>query len=369
MLDAPKRLAIFIPSMSGGGAERAVLNVAHGIAERGYPVDLVLAQAEGPYMAEVPRSVRVVDLNGSRVLTSMPALVRYLRRERPETLFSALRHANIIALWARRLAGVPRRVVVSERDTLSISVKHASNRIGRLMPRLVRRFYPWAEGIVAVSKGVANDLAQVTKIPRERIQVIYNPVVTPEQRAKAKIPVDHPWFAPGEPPVLLGVGRLSVQKDFPTLIQAFAQVRNSRKVRLLILGEGEERNRLRALVRRLGLDQDVSLPGFVENPYPYMVQAALFVLSSKWEGLPAVLIESLYCGTSLIATDCPGGTREILRDGQYGQLVPVGDVPALASAIEASLASDRSKPPRASYLPFEVETVVTEYLRLLTGSE
>jgi glycosyltransferase involved in cell wall biosynthesis len=368
MIDPPKQLAIFVPAMYGGGAERAMLKLARGIAARGYVTDLVLARAEGPYLAEVPESVRVVDLKASRVLTSLPALVHYLRRERPEAMLCALGHANIIALWARRLAGVPTRVVVSVRNT-SPSVQHTPTRRGRLMPQLSRRFYPWADGIVAVSKGVADDLARMTGLPRQRIQVIYNPIVTPELRAKAQVPLEHPWFRPGEPPVILAVGRLTAQKDFPTLIQAFARVRQARPAWLLILGEGEERSALEALVRQLGLEQDVSLPGFVANPYPYMARASLFVLSSRWEGLPGVLIEALYCGAPLISTDCPSGPREILADGQYGQLVPVGDATALARAIETSLESETPRPPPESWHPFEMEAVVSKYINILLESQ
>jgi len=367
MIDLPKRLAVFVPELLGGGAQRTMLNLAQGMAERGYTVDLVLAQAKGPYLAQVPESVRLVDLRAWRTLASLPALMRYLRRERPEALLSVL-HANVIALWARRLVGASTRVVVCEQNTLSSDAQQASDWRLRLTPRLNRRFYPWADGIVAVSKGVADDLAQVTSIPRERIEVIHNPVVTPELREKAQTPLEHPWFAPDEPPVLLAVGRLSPQKDFPTLIQAFARVRQARPARLLILGEGKERPALEALVRQLGLEEDVSLPGFVENPYPYMVEAALFVLSSRFEGLPTVLIEALYCGAPLIATDCPSGPREILADGQYGQLVPVGDTIALARAIGTTLAGKMPHPPRESWRPFELEVVVSQYINTLLGS-
>ena len=369
MIDPPKRLAIFVPNMLGGGAQRVALNLAQGIAERGYNVNLVLAQAEGPYLTEIPESVRLVNLRAQRVLTSLPALVRYLRRERPEAMLSVMNYANIVALWARRLASVPTRVVVSEHNTLSSSVQSASSQRGRLMPQLIRRFYPWADGIVVVSKGVADDLAQVTGTPRERIQVIYNPVVTPELQAKAQDPIGHTWFRPGEPPVLLAVGALTAQKDFPRLIQAFAQVRRGRPIRLLILGEGQDRPALEALVRQLGLEQDMSLPGFVENPYAYMAQASLFVLSSRWEGLPTVLIEALVCGAPVVSTDCPSGPREILADGQYGQLVPVGDVTALARAIEMSLDNEMPHPSRESWLPFETEAVVSEYINILLGSK
>ncbi len=371
MKNSQKRVAIFLPAIYGGGAERVMLNLAAGLAGLNYSVDLVLAQATGPYLAWIPGSVRLVKLNSCRLrvsptLAGLPALVRYLRRERPDALLSGL-HANIVALWARRLGGIPQRVVISEHSAFSHQNNQLPGWYSRLMLRLVKRFYPWADGIVAVSQGVAEDLAQTTGIPRDRIQVIYNPVVTPELRKKAGGPLEHPWFGNGQPPVLLGVGRLALAKDFSTLIRAFAQVRKICPARLLILGEGEERPRLEALVNRLNVDQDVRMPGFVSNPYPYMAQASLFVLSSRWEGLPTALVEALYCGVRIIATDCPSGPREILRGGQYGQLVPVGDVASLAQAIEAVLNGIGPRAPRESWQPFELETVLDQYLRILLG--
>ena len=343
-----------------------MLNLAKSFAERGRAVDLVLAHAEGPFLGDVPESVRLVDLKARRASTSLPALVRYLHRERPEVLLSVM-YTNIIALLARRLAGTSTRVVVCEQNTLSIDTHEGSDWRGRLMPSLCRLFYPWAQAIVAVSGGVADDLSRVTGIPRQRIQVIYNPVVTPELRDKAQVPLHHPWFASGEPAVLLAVGRLSPQKDFPTLIQAFARVRRTRRARLLILGEGEQRPELEALVKKLGLEGDACLPGFVENPYPYMTQASLFILSSRWEGLPTVLIEALQCGLPVVSTDCPSGPREILMDGKYGQLVPVGDVTALSKAIEISLAGNGHAPPPQSWRPFELDRVINQYTALLFG--
>jgi glycosyltransferase involved in cell wall biosynthesis len=364
----PRLLSIFVPEMVAGGAQRSMLKLAGGIATRGYAVDLVLARAEGPFLAEVPASVRLIDLKARRVLTSLPALVRYLRREQPTALLSAL-HANAIALLSRRVAGVRTRVVVSERNTLSREAQqYASDLRMRLMPQLARTFYPWADCIVAVSQGVADDLTMVVGIPKKRVRVIYNPIVTPELIEKAKVPLKHPWFEPGEPPVILAVGRLSMQKDFATLIQAFAQVRQAHVARLLILGEGEERPALESLIRQLGLEQDVCLPGLVPNPYPYMREASLFVLSSRWEGLPGVLIEALYCGVPLIATDCPSGPREILAGGQYGQLVPVGDASTLARAIKAALDGKTPRPPQESWRPFELEVVLSQYIDVLLGN-
>jgi glycosyltransferase involved in cell wall biosynthesis len=369
MVSMQKRIAIFMPSLFGGGGQRSMLNLAHGLAECGYKVDLVLAQLEGPFLAHVRGTVRVVDLRASRTLTSLPALVRYLQREQPEAMLSVFGYVNIVALWAWRLAHVRTRLFVNEQNTVSLEAGNASSRRGRLTPRLIKHFYPWANGIVVVSQGVRSDLAQLMNISNERITVIHNPsVVRAEVQEKAQAPLDHPWFKPDQPPVLLAVGRLQMQKDYPTLIRAFAQVRQTQPVRLLILGEGKERPMLEALIKELGLEQDVSLPGFVLNPYAYMAHATLFVLSSRWEGLPTVLIEALCCGTPVVSTDCPSGPREILRDGEYGQLVPVGEVNALARTIKTTLAAKMSNPPSESWQPYELETVVSQYTNLLLGS-
>lgn len=356
-----------MPGLYDGGAERILLNLAEGIAARGFPVDLVLARAEGPYMAEIPDSVRLIDLKATRVMMCLPALVHYLRSERPVALLSAL-YANIIAVWAKRITGYPIHVVLSEHNTLT-SVSNGENDLRwKLYPKLARWFYPWADGVTAVSKGVADDLALATKLSPSHIQVIYNPIVTPGLQKKSKAPLEHPWFIAGEIPVILGVGRLTAQKAFSVLIDAFAQVRKSHPTRLLILGEGEERPQLEALIRQLGLEQDVNLPGFVSNPYPYMAHAALFVLSSRWEGLPTVLVEAMSLRTPVIATDCPSGPREILGNGQYGQLVPVGDSSALALAIQNFLVNGGACPCEESWKPYELDFVTDQYLNMLLGS-
>ena len=367
MASRAKRLSIFLPSLAGGGAEKSMLRLAHGLAMQGYSVDLVLARAEGPYLTSVPDVVRVVDLNGSRVLSSLPALVRYLRHEQPDALLSSLDYANIVALWARRLARVPLRPVVNEQNTISLTSQHSSQWRQRMIPRLVRHFYPWADHIIGNSQGVADDLSRITGLPRNRIHVIHNPVVTPGLAEKVAAGPDHPWLEAGQPPVLLGVGRLTEQKDFPTLIQAFAQVRQLRPLRLLILGDGSARPALEALIRHLHLEQDVSLPGFVENPYAYMSRASLFILSSRWEGLPTVLIEALFCGVRVISTDCPSGPREILADGQHGALIPVQDVTALAKTIVLAMDGGIPSPSAESWRPYVLENVVDQYLQILLG--
>lgn len=314
-----------------------MLNLARGLVERDIRVDLVLAQEEGTYLSRVPEAVRVVDLGAKRVLTSIPALRRYLLRECPATLLAAVVHTNLAALVARHWAGVPTRIVIGIHNTFSIAAQGAAMKRSRALPCVARWLYPYADGIVAVSHGVAEDLAQTVRLERSRIEVVYNPVVTPELYQQADEPLSHPWFGDDGAPVILGVGRLSAQKNFPLLIRAVAKVRQQRPVRLLVLGEGDDRAALEALVCDLGLSGCVGLPGFVDNPFTYMRHAQLFVLSSDWEGLPTVLIEALACGCPVVSTDCPSGPMEILDGGTYGALVPMRDENALADAIIASL--------------------------------
>jgi len=353
--------------MQGGGAQRAMLKIASGIVEAGHSVDLVLARATGPFMKEIPPGVSVVDLKARRVLLALPALVRYLRRERPVAMLSALDYVNLIALWARKLAGGSTRLVVSERNTLSVSSKTSRSRRQRALPSLSKRYYRWADSVVAVSQGVADDLTEKLGLSRDLVRVIHNPVITPELLEQANEVLDHPWFAQDEPPVVLGAGRLGPQKDFATLIRAFAAVRKVRPARLVLLGEGPDRPQLEALVRELGLQQDVQLPGFVANPYAYMRQSGVFVLASKYEGLPGVLIEALASGAQVVSTDCPSGPREILHDGTFGRLVPVGDSRAMSDAILDSLNNPRQPAPAECLRPFLPETVIHQYLDALNG--
>ncbi len=362
------KLAIFMPELFGAGGQRSMLNLAHGIAAEGYPLDLVLAKAKGEFLGEVREPVRVVDLKASRALTSAPALVRYLRSERPEAMLSVFGFLNVVAIPAWRLSRVKTRMFVCEQNTVSMEAGNAASWGTRVTPRLMRHLYPWANGVVVVSQGVRDDMVQLTGVPRRHVTVIYNPsVVGAEIQEKAKEPLDHPWFKPGQPPVLVAVGRLQQQKDYPMLLQAFAQVRRSQPARLLILGEGKERPTLEALIKELDLEDDVGLPGFVMNPYAYLARASLFVLSSRWEGLPTVLIEALCCGTPAVSTDCPSGPREILRNGKYGALTPVGDATAFAQAIGAALEKPLAKPPPESWQPYDLGVIVHHYLDLLLG--
>ena len=364
-LETRSHVALYMQSFAGGGAERVMVNLAEGLAARGLRVDLVVARAEGPYRHLVTPGVRLVDLRCRRSLTSLPGLIRYLRRERPDALLAAMGVSNLVALWARPLARFRGRVVISVHINLSAHYRGAVGLTDRVLPLLFRRFYPEADAIVAVSHEAAADLKQAFGLPPDRVRMIYNPVVSPALFGSAREPVGHPWFAPGEPPVVLSVGRLCPQKDFPTLIRAFALVRARVSARLVILGEGPDRAPLEAMVVDLGLTDCVALPGFAANPYAYMARAATYALSSRWEGLPTVLIEAMACGAPIVSTDCPSGPREILRDGLYGRLTPVGDPAALAQALEASLLGAREHVPEEGWAVFESAYAAANYEKAL----
>ena len=340
-----------------------------------------MPNAEGPFRSAVPGSVRLVALDGRlaalpflrsrkrrRTLASIPALAGYLRRERPALALSASHYVNLSLLAARRMAAPQLPVVISQRTHLSRAVENAGFPLRRrpLLRAWVARAYPAAQGIVAVSEGVADDLARVAGLDRGRIAVLPNPLRLDEVEAGAQKPVPHPWLADASVPVCLGVGRLAPQKDFDTLLAAFALLRAERPARLLVLGEGRQREGLERRARELGIATDVELVGYVENPFAWLARADLFILSSSYEGLPGALIQALACGCPVVSTDCPSGPREILRDGALGPLVPVGDAPALARAMAARLDAPRAADAlRERASDFGLDRVVTRWQALL----
>lgn len=359
----PPGVALFLPDLSGGGAERVMVNLAEGFARRGLRVDMVLVQAAGAYLSQIPPGIRIVDLHARSAYTAFPGLIAYLRREKPEALLSTLDLTNLIAILSGRLARTPTRLVIRIANT--VSIQHRSPAKKGLERLALSWIYPWADEVVAISDSVAADLSRYTGIPEGRIRTILNPTISPRLMEEAGQPLDHPWFSPGAAPVVLGVGRFTRQKDFGTLVSAFARLRATKPARLIILGEGEERSHLENFVQERGMAGDVELPGFVQNPYAYMRRAAVFVLSSIWEGLPNSLIEALACGCPVVSTDCPGGPAEILDGGKYGHLVPPGDPESMAEAIGKVLKGDTRQPPRSWLAKYEIETVLDEYLAAL----
>ena len=413
-------IALVIPNLVGGGAERVVITLARGFCERGHRVDLVLFSPIVAYTGELPETARLFVLcdrsvrerqapldvpdsvlwrhdRASRakaallVARAVPACVRgaapplalrhtgfvllrkrthmhrrrrsdalrllhYVERERPDILFANLFGTEYAAFFAGMLAR-KRPPVVPILHNVSLPGRRNINRRGRLLCSAAR--------VVAVSEGVAGHAADAYGLPAGRIAAIHNPIAEPHITELAKADPDHPWFAGGGPPIILGAGRLALQKDFPTLIEAFRLVLAEQPSRLVILGEGPLRRELEQCVRALGLDDCVSLPGRVANPFSFMARARLFVLSSRHEGFGNVLAEALACGCPVVSTDCPAGPSEILGDPAL--LAPVGDPEALARVMLRTLDRPTEKAAlRARAMRFSVERAVDAYERLIT---
>ena len=360
-----KRITFFQDALHGGGAEKAVVNLLKGLAQRDeFDLDLVLATREGPYLDLVPPEVRIIDLKAGRAIAATIPLTNYLKQYRPWAVIGNMGHVNVVAWMATRLSRIDTRLLLVEQNTLSANP--TKYRRAKLVNQLMKWFYPSADAVAGVSAGVARDLEQCLGLKKETVEVLNNPVVNEDLIAQTQADLEHAWFTADAPPVFLAVGRLNVQKDFPNLLQAFALVRKQREARLIILGEGQERPALEAAIEELGIADDVLLPGFVKNPYAYMKRASCFVLSSREEGLPTVLIEAMACGCPVVATNCPSGPDEILDRGAYGRLVPIQNSTALAKAMLETL----KNPPKPEFLieranKYSTKNAVAAYLSLL----
>ena len=323
-----------LTSFSGdGGVERMLVNLMQAFVQHGVRIDLLRIRNTGAYAAKLPSEVNIIDLPANHAFSSIYPLARYFSKTEAKGMLVAKDRPSRAAIIARSLAGAKIRLVLRLGTNLSASLEHKWRlaKWGRFLPS--RLLYSQADRIVTVSRGVAEDTARITRLPLERIRVIHNPVLTPDLFAAAKQDPDHPWLKNKTTPVVLGVGRLTRQKDFSTLIRAVAKVRTSRPVRLIVLGEGGKRPELERLSKELKLQDSVDLPGFHSNPFCCMQRSDVFVLSSLWEGSPNVLTEAMALGTPVISTDCPSGPREILENGRYGPLVKMGDVSSMAGEI------------------------------------
>ena len=339
-------IAFYLPQLGTGGVGKMRALLTAELARRGFSIDLLLGKSNGPYLDQLDSSVNVFELGTTHALSSIPRLMAYLWRKRPTAIITDRLRLDIAVSRALQLTRVPARSYPSVHIPLSEKLTQLNPHKRKAYQTAVQRYYPKNRAIITVSAGVRSDLIDTFGISPDQVRTIYNPVVSASILEYAKAPVAHPFFAPQSPPVVLSAGRLTEQKDFPTLIRAFAQLRAHIDCRLVILGEGKNLSQLAELAQAMGIGDDVSFPGFAANPYAYMSRASLFVLSSAWEGLGNVLIEALTVGTPVVSTDCRYGPREILADGKYGPLTPVGDESALAAAMQAVL----EDPPPADIL-------------------
>ncbi len=358
-----KRIALFVPTLGAGGAERVMVNLAYGFLLAGQSVDFVVVRKEGPYVYELPTGLNIVDLGVKHTSLAVIALSNYLRRVNPDIMLSAMDYANVVALLAKKISRVRTLSVISEHSTFSgTMIAPANFRTKLMLPMLMRLSYPYADEIVVVSSGVAKELMIYFGIPKKKITVIYNPIRFDDILKKASESIDHPWYQPGQPPVILSVGRLHKAKDYPNLLQTFSLVRKKIDVRLIILGEGQERASLESLIRKLNIEQDVDMPGFKNNPYNFMALSKVFVLSSKFESFSNVLLEAIACGCHAVSTDCPHGPKEIFTTTGVGRLVPVGHPKLLAEAIIEALENGEKRRPDLS--AFRYEAIIKKYMQV-----
>ena len=387
------KIAIYVSSLKGGGAERVMLNLAEGLQTQNHSVDLLLARHEGDYLKQLPDNLSVIPLKHTsrlsgfftalrhsplgfkllsslklpRFLTLLPAVKTYIEQNKPDAIICALHNCNLSAVLAKSCTKSNVCIIVSEHIALSSFIQSVPERETKLIP-FIKLLYPLANGIVTVSNGVKNDLSDITGIPKEKITLIYNPVITPGMQKKISAPVEHPWLLSDEFYTLLAAGRLTKQKDYITLINAIELIKDQIPLKLIVLGEGTERENLTELISKKGLSDIIDLHGFADNPFAYMAHADLFVLSSALEGLSLVLLEALASGCEVISTDCPYGPSEVLQNGKYGTLVPIKNPAELAKAIKNAYEKKCLNENGMQYArQFTVEKATSEYLDLINN--
>ncbi|MCB1875358.1 MAG: glycosyltransferase [Chromatiales bacterium] len=359
-------IALFAATSGHSGVDRVFTNLASQFLDQGLRVDQLVVRDHGPNMPLDHQGFRRIELGPSSVYPSLPAVVRYLRRERPRAMLSDKDRVNRVAVIARAMAGGSTRLAVRIGSTISHNLARRSP-LQRFGQRISSRYLATrADTIVVPSIGAADDLARFAGIPRNFIQVAPNPFDFESMRQRAAADPGHPWFEDGRGPVILGAGELSARKDFATLVRAFHRLPDDLHARLIILGRGRKREALEALTRELNSEDKVALPGFTDNPFPYLRRADLFVLSSTNEGFGNVLVEAMALGTPVVSTDCPSGPREVLQGGRFGTLVPVGDDAAMAAAMAHTL----REPPLPEHLaeavrPYDIVTSALRYREIL----
>jgi glycosyltransferase involved in cell wall biosynthesis len=405
-----RRVAFLLDNLNGGGAERVVLGMASGFCALGYDVDLLVCELQGELCGSVPPGVNLIVLQPVGKIAGLRSAIRrgglrglggnlfwlasarkiprsfryirhirdYLHSARPEVMLSALGKSSISAVLAASGLDVATRIFVGVQIALSVrseqSRKSGKGQAYAMLP-MFRYCFPKAHGLIAASRGVADDAIRLLDLDPTRVHSVYNPVVITEPAGESGSACAHPWFQPGAAPVVLGMGRLVEQKNFPLLVRAFAAVRQQVNARLVILGGDKSsteqmahRQYLQDLAAELGIAKDVALLGYQSNPHAFLRAAQVFVLSSSFEGFGNVLVEALLAGCPVVSTDCPSGPAEILDNGRYGSLVPVNDVGRLADAILASLASDRdAEALRRRGREFSLERAVEGYHQILFG--
>lgn len=358
-----RRVAVFVPTMHGGGAERAMLMFSRELLKLGFLVDLLTVRFEGPLRELVPHGVSVIDLRSRRASFATFQLARYLRRHKPLALYSTIMNANVVASLAGFLAGGRTKTIVRESNAPLSSPKSTWARW--LTFKTAPHLYRFSHGVIAVSQGVADELEVLAPSISNKTRVISTPVLSDDVIDQGAELVDHPWFTQHDKPIILSAARLEPHKGFLTLVRAFSKTLARKEARLVILGEGTLQQAIEEEVRTLGLEDHVAMLGFKRNPFAYMSRADVFALASEFEGLPNVLVQAMAFGTPIVATDCRSGPAEILQGGRFGTLVPVNDEDALAHGLLHALTLPRQEEAMAyARATYGAERATHEYLAM-----
>lgn len=364
-----RRIAVLLPDLRAGGAERVSIDLAHEVQRAGQQVDFVLRCAQGEFLEEVQAAFPVIDLKAKRLRGVPMPLAGYLRQWRPDALLAVMWPLTVMAPFARWLSGHRCRIVIAEHSTLSSQYGALGHVHGGVMRSSMAVGYRMVDARVGVSKGVMHDMASLSAIPDRDFRIVHNPVPRRANPNAAAIAKAEALWGVGRGARVLSVGNFKNAKNHPLLLRSFAHMA-APNARLMLVGRGENERRLMVLAGELGVSEQVIFAGFHKDPTPYYMTADLFALASDREGLPTVLIEALSCGLPVISTDCLSGPAEILENGKLGRLTPVGDMQALAQAMIDALAADHDQAAlKQRAMDFSPEIAARKYLDLLLPGE
>ncbi|MGP4105990.1 glycosyltransferase [Virgibacillus sp. L01] len=362
-----KKVAFFIPSLNFGGIEANTIRLATAFSKNGYDVDLIVGRAQGGYIDRIPSNINIIDFKRDKVYKTIPQLNKYMRSAKPDAVISGGEAPNITLIIAKMLTlKVNTKIIVSIRTHLTTELRRTRIFNKKVLKYLGKILYHFADEVVAVSKGVAEDASLIFGLDKEKVKVIYNPIVDGGIAHNSNKQLSHPWLNDKKVPVLLGAGRLVPQKNFALLVKAFSIVCRLVDVKLVIVGEGPEKDNLERAISDLELNGQVDLVGYQPNPYVYMKRSDVFVLSSDWEGFGNVIVEAMACGLKIVSTNCPSGPSEILDHGNYGYLVDTNNPELLADAILQALEESFNSEvniSRANH--FSVKNAMTQYKHLI----
>ena len=359
-----EKLAIFISSFRGGGAEKVAVNLANEFVKCGKSVEIITISNDGPLKVNVSKKVKIISFNKSRAIYALPNLITYLRSEKPSAILTVMDHINIIGILGNLLSQSNTKICISIHTNLHYEFIKNSSAKKKAMLFFIKSLYQKAHKIISVSKSGAKDISMIANIPIDKIDVIYNPILSDDFFKISNKKVEDKWINTVKLPLVISAGRLSEEKDFITLIRAFKLVLNEIDCRLMIFGEGDQKSKLECEIKKLGLCSKIKLKGFVDNLPAYINHSDLFVMTSKVEGFGNVLVEAMALNVPIVSTDCPTGPREILENSDC--LASVGDVEGVAKKMLDSLKGGKAlnySPDRVN--DFNINSIVNSYLNLL----